>query len=100
MTPSRDSITWIDAVGPVRFGHDDVGAWWIDDMPDGSDLTGPYDDGASAREASEAAAILIRLRDGMPERIVLDDVSFERVSRAIRNPPPPNAKLRALFKKK
>lgn len=32
-----------------------------------------------------------------PAPIVLDDVSFARFSRAIRNPPAPNDKLRTLF---
>lgn len=32
------------------------------------------------------------------EPIVLDDVSFDRFSRALENPRPPNVKLRALFR--
>ena len=35
-----------------------------------------------------------------PERIVLDDASFDAFSAAIANPPRSNAKLRALFQKK
>ncbi len=40
------------------------------------------------------------LRDECPERIVLDDASFDAFSAAIANPPRPNAKLRARFQKK
>jgi len=39
-------------------------------------------------------------RDESPERIVLDDASFDAFSAAVTNPPRPNAKLRALFQKK
>jgi hypothetical protein len=39
-------------------------------------------------------------RGGLPERIVLDDASFDAFSATIANPPRPNAKLRALFQKK
>lgn len=33
-----------------------------------------------------------------PDRVVLDDVSFQRVSREIKKPSPPTAALVALFK--
>jgi len=39
-------------------------------------------------------------RDEFPERIILDDASFDAFSAAVTNPRPPNAKLRALFQKK
>lgn len=39
-------------------------------------------------------------RDEVPKRIILDDASFDAFSAAIANPPRPNAKLRALFRKK
>lgn len=39
-------------------------------------------------------------RDEFPERILLDDASFDAFSAAIVSPPRPNAKLRALFQKK
>jgi hypothetical protein len=39
-------------------------------------------------------------RDEFPERIVIDDTSFDVFSSAMANPPQPNAKLRALFQKK
>lgn len=38
-------------------------------------------------------------QDELPARIVLDDASFDAFSARLANPPPPNAKLRALFKK-
>jgi uncharacterized protein (DUF1778 family) len=38
-------------------------------------------------------------RDELPTRIVLDEASFDQFSTALANPPHPNAKLRALFKK-
>jgi uncharacterized protein (DUF1778 family) len=39
-------------------------------------------------------------QDEFPKRIVLDDASFDAFSAAIANPPRPNAKLRALFRKR
>lgn len=39
-------------------------------------------------------------RDEFPERIVLDDASFDAFSAAMASPPRPNVKLRALFQKK
>jgi hypothetical protein len=37
--------------------------------------------------------------DEWPEPVVLDDASFNAFSSVMANPPRPNAKLRALFKK-
>ena len=39
-------------------------------------------------------------RDESQRVVVLDDVSFQRVSREIKNPAPPTAALVALFKLK
>lgn len=39
-------------------------------------------------------------RGEFPDRIVLDDASFDAFSAAIASPSRPNAKLRALFQKK
>lgn len=38
-------------------------------------------------------------KDERPEPVVLDDASFDAFSAVMANPPPPNAKLRALFRK-
>ena len=37
--------------------------------------------------------------DERPEPVVLDDASFDAFNAVMANPPRPNAKLRALFKK-
>lgn len=39
------------------------------------------------------------LEDTIPKRIVLDDASFAEFCSEMANPRPPNAALRALFKK-
>ena len=38
-------------------------------------------------------------KDERSEPVVLDDVSFDAFNAVMANPPPPNAKLRALFRK-
>jgi uncharacterized protein (DUF1778 family) len=38
--------------------------------------------------------------DEFPERIIIDDASFDALTAAIASPRPPNAKLRALFQNK
>ena len=39
-------------------------------------------------------------KDAPPARIVVDDVTFQRLTNAIRKPSPPNEKLIALFRKR